>query len=292
MNYKRLFFNIKNQFLKSSVVTLASSSSFFFILTFVPTVLLVTRLFGFILGGQSDSLEIIAKYIGFIVPENLSGVIPMIKRLVAKSMFASGSYTIFNFIILGVSSLGFVNSIWRNLAIITEDNSYNSVKKYYRGIGAILIALSFVMTIFFLPMILNGVLFLANKTPIMAILAKFNILSIFEESVRVVNRFDAVSYIFTSIFMIVLFKYILFSKVSTKSAAVGAVFFTVTLGLIKSSFYLYANLVSSGLLKNYGASYIIVLMYVWVFVAMILFYSSIILSIEIEKEADLRHEGP
>lgn len=285
MNYKNILINTKKRFENSNVITLASSSSFFFILTFVPTVLLLVRLLGSVLGENSPSLSIISKYISFLVPQNVQGVVPMIKNIIQKPMFASGSYTFFNLIFLAVSSLGFFNSIWRNLTIITEDSSYNTVKKYVKGLGAMLIAFAFLLITFFFPMISNGLFSIMESTPIMKILEVLKIVSLIESIDLLMTRFDYISYILISIFMIILFKYILFSKVRTKSAAVGAILFTISLALIKSSFYLYANLVSQGLLKNYGASYIIVLMYIWVFVAMVLFYSSIILCLEYEKES-------
>ncbi len=285
MNYKNILISTKKKFEDSNVITLASSSSFFFILTFVPTVLLLVRLLGSVLGENSQSLSIISKYISFLVPQNVQGVVPMIKNIIQKPMFASGSYTFFNLVFLAVSSLGFFNSIWRNLTIITEDSSYNTVKKYVKGLGAMLIAFAFLLITFFFPMISNGLFSIMESTPIMKILETLKIVSLIETIDLLMTRFDYISYILISIFMIILFKYILFSKVKTKSAAVGAILFTISLALIKSSFYLYANLVSQGLLKNYGASYIIVLMYIWVFVAMVLFYSSIILCLEYEKES-------
>ena len=266
-----------------NIVTLASSSSFYLILTFIPTMLLVTRLIGLILPEDGKGLELVTKYLELFIPNKLNGAVDIIGKILNKALYAKGSYTFFNLLVLAASSMGFINSVWRNLAIITDDKTYNSYRKYYKGLLFLLIGVSFFLCVFFLPTLLSFFATLLRFPFILNVLEYFNLATLYEKILTYLNSVDYISYILTVIFATIFFKFILFQKVDNKRAFIGALVFTSSLGIVRISFYLYADMVTSGMLSNYGASYIVVLMYIWVFLIMMLFYSSIVISLELMK---------
>lgn len=266
-----------------NLITLASSSSFYLILTFIPTMLLLTRLVGLFIPEGGQASKVVTGYLGLFIPSHLEGAIEMIGGILSKALYAKGSYTFFNFAVLATSCFGFINSIWRNLAIITHDKSYNSVKKYYKGIIFLAIGLIFLLCVFFLPMLIGFLISLLKFPFIMNILEYFNVADLYTKVLGYIESAKYISYLLTLVFASVFFKFILLNKVDFKRAFLGAFIFTSLLSIVRVSFYLYANMVTSGLLNNYGASYIVVLMYIWVFLSMILFYSSIVVSLEMMK---------
>ena len=281
--YYQYLKNIINECSRVNLVTLASSSSFYLILTFIPTMLLLTRIVGFFLPEDGESTRIITKYLGLIIPTNLQGAIEIIGKILSKALYAKGSYTIFNLVILAGSSMGFINSIWRNLSIITHDNSYNSLKKYLKGFVFLAIGITFFLCVFFLPTLLSFIFTMLKIPFILNILNYFSLSELYQSVLEYLNSAEYISYVLTVLFATLFYKFILFDKVDTKRAAIGAFLFTSSLSLVRVTFYLYADMVTSGLLSSYGASYIIVLMYIWVFLIMVLFYSSIIISLELMK---------
>lgn len=274
---------IKDECDKKHILTLASSSSFFLILTFVPFTLLLTRALGLFLGvigdGETSQFDLLVSYSSRFIPANLTGVVKVLSGLLKNALFAQGKYTIINFVFLFISSLGFINSIWRALSIITNDKNMNSIKKVLKGGGLIGIAFTFFIVVFFLPMIFKGLSFILSLKYVAKVLNFLHIKDLMTAENFEFFGMDFISFGLIIVFFTFLFKYILHPRVNLKSSLVGSLVFSLSMILLKGTFFLYVQLVKDGLMQNYGASYSLVLMFVWIFISMTIFYFSVIFTL-------------
>lgn len=261
------------------IITLASSSSFFLILTFVPFTLLLTRVLGFVVGPESGKFQLLMNYLSQLTPPNLDGVLIIIEGLLKKSLYAKSQFTLMNLIFLLLSSFGFINSVWRAIAIITEEKAMRSVTRLFKGLGALGISFIFFLVIFWIPILMRGVSFVLESDFVQGFLRFLKVERVMDYGFDLFFGVDIFSYALIILFFGVLFKYILHPKVNFKSALVGASFFGFSMVGIKSSFYFYVDLTKNGLMQNYGASYTFVLMFVWILVSMIIFYFSVIFTL-------------
>lgn len=261
------------------IITLASSSSFFLILTFVPFTLLLTRVLGFVVGPESGKFQLLMNYLSQLTPPNLDGVLIIIEGLLKKSLYAKSQFTLMNLIFLLLSSFGFINSVWRAIAIITEEKAMRSITRLFKGLGALGISFIFFLVIFWIPILMRGVSFVLESDFVQGFLRFLKVERVMDYGFDLFFGVDIFSYALIILFFGVLFKYILHPKVNFKSALVGASFFGFSMVGIKSSFYFYVDLTKNGLMQNYGASYTFVLMFVWILVSMIIFYFSVIFTL-------------
>ena len=261
------------------ILTLASSSSFFLLITFVPFTLLIVKALGFVIGGQEDQYHLILNYVKQLVPSNLKGVVDIFSKVLQKALFAKGSHTIINFSFLFLSTLGFVNSIWRALGLITGEKEINSLMKVVKGIGIVGLAFIFFLVMFFMPVIIELLQHIVELGFVVNTLAFLNLDKVLSVQNISVYTMDFLSFALIVGFFTSLFKYILHPRVKTKSALVGAFVFSTLMIILKTSFYLYVDLTKSGLVQNYGASYSIVLMFVWILSSMAIFYFSVIFTL-------------
>jgi membrane protein len=269
---------------KKHILTLASSSTFFLILTFVPALLLLTRFLGFFLGGESAKVSMILGYASHFLPPNLTGMMDILDKLLNNALFAQGPYTLFNFVFLTILSLGFINSIWRSIAIITEDQSMNSIKKIVKGVGTLAMGLGFLLLLFWMPVLFKGLSYLFKSDLFLAATRMFirgGQVNFVDDGL--ITFFNILAYILFAVFISVLFKYLLHRGADWVSSFSSGVFFTFAIYVLKQLFFLYVGLAKDGLVQNYGASYSIVLVLIWCLCAMSLFYFSLILALLVKR---------
>jgi membrane protein len=270
---------LKHECESKHIVMLASSSSFFLILTFVPFILLLTRALGIFFGPEGEKFQLIMDYLAQLTPPNLNGVLVILENLLKNALYAKTKFTTLNLFFLLISSFGFINSVWRAMAIITEERAMRSFKRLIKGLGALGISFTFFLIIFWIPILMRGINYVLSLKYIQDFIEFLHLEKILDMGVNAFFGIDIFSYALIIFFFAILFKYILHPRVNFKSALVGASFFGFSMVGIKSSFYFYVDLTKNGLVQNYGASYTFVLMFIWIFVSMIIFYFSVIFSL-------------
>ena len=283
---------LKRQCELKHIVMLASSSSFFLILTFVPFALLLTRALGLFFGPEGEKFQLIMDYLTQLTPPNLNGALVIIENLLKNALFAKTEFTTLNFIFLLISSFGFINSVWRAMAIITEQKAMKSFTRLVKGIGALGISFTFFLIIFWLPILIRGVDFILSLKYVANFVRFLHLEHLLDLGVNAFFGVDLFSYALIIIFFAILFKYILHPRVDFKSALAGAAFFGFSMVGIKSSFFFYVALTKNGLVQNYGASYSFVLMFIWIFISMIIFYFSVIFSLVLFESRGKRETRP
>lgn len=284
LNAKSFFFDLKNGLKKSNTAGLAAASSFYFILTFIPFLLLVTRTVGLFMGQKGERFDEIIIYMTQFVPAHLDGIFSIIADIVKKSMFYSSSLSLINFIFLVLSSLGFVNSIWQALEQITlGKHKFSRIKNSFKGLLILFITSTFFVFLFLIPVALN---FLASMIASLDILRFGDFFSL-KEYILKMNSWAQSANIFSMlslvVFIFLIFKIILHKVVNLRSILVGTIFFIGTLMTMKSLFFFYVSIVKNGLVTNYGTMYAAVLFLVWIQASLYSFYLSMQISLSLKR---------
>ena len=267
-------------FQKKRGTTLASSSTFYILLTIVPFFLLIIRVIGMLLGDvestQVHIFDLTAKFLPDVAPEILTKVQGMVKG----PLFANGQFTALNFIILMASSLSFFNSIWNGLFLITEDKSYLNLSKHLKGlfvIGVTILSLSF---LFFMPTLIFYIGKLMSNNIIVEFVELnfpdlFSRLSYFSPStfeLGFVLKSNFFHFIIFSLFFTFLYRWFFSWKLSFKQSLVGSLTFSLLVILGKNLFWIYFMYVRETLIRNYGDYYTLIIAIIWLYLTMSFFY--------------------
>lgn len=282
-NLQKFFTDTFKECQKKHIILLASSSSFFLLLTTVPFILLLAKVIGVIFGQSANQLNEIFDKVSFLFPKNLELVIFFLKGLIFKTIFATKHFTFINLIFLALSSLGFINSIWRGLFIITHDYKLSAFAKFLKGIVIISISIVFLWFALFLPTLLEGLNHIISLPLISHALKFLSIQNTFIIEAKTLSKAHIISFLGITVYLSVLFHYLLQKLSSFKVNLVTASIFSSSLILLKHGLVLYVKMIKTNHVQGEGLYYSFTLAFTWVFVSMILFYFSLIFSIELNK---------
>lgn len=295
-----LFKSSIDLFGKKRGTTLASSSTFYILLTIVPFFLLLIRVVGSLIGDINSTQLKLFNLVESFFPDVAPEILSQIQEIVKGPLFARGEFTIINFGILIVSSLSFFNSIWNGLYLITEDRSYLKLVKHLKGIFVIGITIVSLTLFFFLPTILyySGQLFtnnivvnyltehIPNLLKISDYFSSYNYgISYFVKS----NLFHAV--IFTTFFAF-LYRWFFSWKLSLKQSFIASLVFTSLIIVGKNLFWIYFIYIRDNLIRNYGDYYTLIVAVIWIYFSMIFFYfGACICTTLLKKKLFLKHNA-
>jgi membrane protein len=239
-------------------LTLAASSSFFFLLCLVPLLYLITSGLGYFF-DDGHNIEKVLKHFSSIIPAEVMPSIKFLLEHVNKTLQSQHQNVYLHRIFLIISSLGFFGSIWRAIEIITEEKAINSFSKMLKSLGGILISFILCAGLIIGPAILNSFQIIFKK----GLFKDFDFiqkLSFSELQVHGVNLFSTI--------MLVLF--FLF---------IASVIFTSLIIFSKFAFLSYVIVAKSNLVGNFGSFYSLLLLMLWIFISILSFYISIIFAI-------------
>jgi len=260
--------------------TLASSSSFYALITVVPFALLLVRGIGYFLGN----LDRTQKYL-FIIgsrffPEIAPQLLTKLQLLIRGPLFAGANFTLLNFIFLAVTTITFLNSIWMGVYFITEDKSILSPWRILKGfviIGMTLIMLSLVFVL--PPVIIFVVKFMQTNMltqffwdnfdflrPMLKYILKINLRKSYWLNSNMLHISILIIY-FTA-----LYRWLFSWKIQMREAFVAAMAFTLSVFIGKSIFWIYIYYVRTSLMRSYGDLYTTVMGVIWLFYLMCFFF--------------------
>ncbi len=260
--------------------TLASSSTFYILLTVVPFFLLLIRVVGFFIGDINSTQLQIFNLVESFFPDVAPEILSQVQEIVKGPLFARGEFTVINFGILLISSLSFFNSIWNGLYLITEDRSYLKLIKHLKGMFVIGVTIFSLTLFFFLPTIFyySGQLFTNNV--IVDFITK-NIPSLLQVSEYFSSYSYGVSYfiksnlfhgiIFTTFFAF-LYRWFFSWKLSLKQSIIASLIFSTLIIVGKNLFWIYFIYIRDNLIKNYGDYYTLIVGVIWIYFSMTFFY--------------------
>lgn len=260
--------------------TLASSTTFYALITVVPFLLLIVRGIGYFLGNVNQTQKYIFILAGKFFPEVAPQLLITLQGMIKGPLFAGAEFTILNFLVLGVSAITFLNSIWMGIYFITEDENILSWKRIFKGFVIIGITMVMVLILFLLPpLIIYFVKFIQTNMvtqffydnfdflrPVLTFIKKINL----RKSYWLKSNFLHVSFLI--IYFTVLYRWLFSWKILLKEAFVAALAFSTSVFIGKYLFWIYIYYVRSGLMRNYGDLYTTVVGIIWLFYLMCFFF--------------------
>ena len=260
--------------------TLASSSTFFALITAVPFLLLTVRGIGYFLGNINQTQKYLFVLGSRFFPEVAPQLLLTLQEIIKGPLFAGRQFTILNFLFLAISAITFLNSIWMGIYFITEDKSILSVWRILKGFVIIGITLLMVMAIFLLPPVIIYVIkFIQTNLITQFFYDNFDFLRPMIETFKKINLRKSYwlnsSVLHVSVLIIyftVLYRWLFSWKINLKEAFVAALTFSVSIFIGKSLFWIYFYYVRGSLMRNYGDLYTTVVGVIWLFYLMCFFF--------------------
>lgn len=260
--------------------TLASSSTFYALITVVPFLLLIVRGIGYLIGNVNQTQKYLFILAGRFFPEVAPQLLITLQGMIKGPLFAGTQFTILNFLVLAVSAITFLNSIWMGIYFITEDKSILSWRRILKGFVIIAITLTMVSALFLLPpLIIYIVKFIQTNVitqffyenfdflrPVLTFIKKINL----RKSYWLKSNFLHVTILI--IYFTVLYRWLFSWKILLKEAFVAALAFSMSVFVGKSLFWIYIYYVRTGLMRNYGDLYTTVVGVIWMFYLMCFFF--------------------
>lgn len=267
-------------FYEKKGTTLASSSTFYALITIVPVLLLIVRGIGYFLGNINQTQKYLFILGSRFFPEVAPQLLLTLQSMIKGPLFAGTEFTILNFFILAVSAITFLNSIWMGIYFITEDKSILSLWRILKGFVIIGITLLMVLMLFLLPpLIIYFIKFIQTNMitqffydnfdflrPILTFIKKINL----KKSYWLKSNILHVSILI--IYFTVLYRWLFSWKIQLKEAFVAALAFSFSVFVGKSVFWIYIYYVRGGLMRNYGDLYTTVVGVIWLFYLMCFFF--------------------
>lgn len=260
--------------------TLASSSTFYALITIIPFLLLTVRGIGYFLGNINRVQKYLFVLGGRFFPEVAPQFLLTLQNMIKGPLFAGTQFTVLNFFILAVSTITFLNSIWMGIYFITEDKSILSIWRILKGFVIIGITLLMVMLIFMLPpVIIYVVKFIQTNIitqffyenfdflrPVLTFIKKINLRRSYWLNSSFLHITIMIAY-FT-----VLYRWLFSWKIQLKEAFIAALAFSTSVFIGKSIFWIYIYYVRGSLMRNYGDLYTSVIGVIWLFYLMCFFF--------------------
>jgi membrane protein len=267
-------------FFKKQGMTLASSSSFYAIITIVPFMLLTVRAIGYFLGNISRTEKYLFILGSKFFPEIAPDLLIKLQALIKGPLFAESHFTLLNFFFLAVTTFTFINSIWMGVFLITGDHQILSLWRILKGfviIGFTLLMLGLIFI--FPPVIIYVIKFFQSNVftqylwdnfetlrPMITYGMKINLKKSYWLSSDVLHLTVILSY-FT-----MLYRWLFYFKITLKESMVAALAFSVSMFIGKYLFWIYLNFVRNGLIRNYGDLYTSVVGIIWLLYLMAFFF--------------------
>lgn len=268
-----LFYNKKG-------TTLASSSSFYALITVVPFALLMVRGIGYFLGNLDRTQKYIFLLGSQFFPEVAPQLLIRLQLLIKGPLFAGTNFTLLNFFFLAVTTITFLNSIWMGIYFITNDKSILSPWRILKGFVIIAMTLLMLGLIFILPpVIIYIVKFIQTNMITQFFWDNFDFLRPMLQFVLKINLKK--SYWLNSnmlhigvliLYFTILYRWLFSWRIQLHEAFVAAMAFSISVFVGKSIFWIYIYYVRTSLMRNYGDLYTSVMGVIWLFYLMCFFF--------------------
>lgn len=260
--------------------TLASSASFYALITVVPFALLMVRGIGYFLGNLDRTQKYIfligSKFFPEVAPQLLSNL----QQLIKGPLFAGANFTLLNFVFLVVSTITFLNSIWMGIFFITDDKSILSPWRILKGFVIVGMTLTMLAMIFVLPPIIIYTIkfiqtnllthFLYDNFDLLQPAIKFILKINLRKSYWLNSNMLHVSILI--VYFTTLYRWLFAWKIQLHEAFVAAITFSFSVFIGKSIFWIYIYYVRKNLMTNYGDLYTSVMGVIWIFYLMCFFF--------------------
>ena len=260
--------------------TLASSSTFYALITIIPFLLLTVRGLGYFLGNIDRTQKYIFVLGARFFPEIAPQFLLTIQNMIKGPLFAGTQFTLLNFFVLAVSTITFLNSIWMGIYFITEDKSILSLWRILKGFVIIGITLLMVLILFMMPpLIIYVVKFIQTNYITQFFYENFDLLRPVLTFIKKINlrrsywlNSSVLQISLLIIYFTILYRWLFSWKILLKEAFIAALAFSTSVFIGKSLFWIYIYYVRGSLMRNYGDLYTSVVGVIWLFYLMCFFF--------------------
>jgi membrane protein len=267
-------------FFRKHGLTLASSSSFYAIITSIPFFLLLIRGVGYFLGNLTRTQKYLFVLGQRFFPDVAPQLLLQVQSLIKGPLFAEQHFTLFNFLFLAFSTVTFLNSIWMGIYFITDDKNILSFWKHLKGFVIIGITLLMLGMIFVVPPIIIFIVkFIQTNLITQFFVDNFDFLRPLLDYVKTINlkksywlNSNVLHITIVLVYFTLLYRWLFSWKITLKEAFVASLSFSVSVFIGKSLFWVYIYYVRDGMIKNYGDFYTSILGLVWLFYLMCFFF--------------------
>ncbi len=269
--WKRTF----SLFREKNLALVAAASSFFFMLTLIPFLILLMKTASLFFSRMNDFELKIFEMLKTFLPETSPELLGTFQKIIHQALFKKGGEGFglsILFTILG--SLSLFGSLSKGLELIGGNTKKAAFKKledfFFVGVSVI-----FAILCLTLPSLFGAIESLMGN---MAVITQLH--QIFPE---MKSMFSSLGFLTTSkyLFPLILWVYIaiLFSwyfkfKLRIRDFLLVSFIFLLILNIAKGLFLIYIKMVSGGMLSNYGSLYTYILAMLWIYLVMIAFYFS------------------
>jgi membrane protein len=268
-----LFYNKKG-------TTLASSTSFYALITVVPFALLMVRGIGYFLGNLDRTQKYIFLLGSQFFPEVAPQLLMRLQVMIKGPLFAGANFTLLNFIFLAITTITFLNSIWMGIFFITDDKSILSPWRILKGFVIIGMTLLMLGVFFILPPVIITVVKFMQTNPVTHFFYdNFDFLRPVMNFVLKVNlkksywlNSNTLHITILIVYFTALYRWLFSWKIQLHEAFVAALSFSFSVFIGKSIFWVYIYYVRSSLMRNYGDLYTSVMGVIWLFYLMCFFF--------------------
>lgn len=260
--------------------TLASSSSFYALITIIPFLLLMVRAIGLFLGNVSKTQKYLFVLGSHFFPKVAPELLITVQELIKGLLFSGTKFTLLNFCVLAISSMTFINSIWTGLYFITEDRTYLSFWRIFKGFVIIALTLLMMALVFILPpAIIYVIKFIQTNIVTQFFYENFDTFHPVIKFIKEINLRK--SYWLNSsglhigillAYFTVLYRWLFSARINWKEAFVASLAFSISIFFGKYLFGIYLFYVRSNLMKNYGDLYTTVAGVIWLLYLMCFFF--------------------
>ena len=259
---------------------LAASASFYALLALIPLLLLNLRIVGWILGDIEEGKQRFFAAIADFFPEISPEILARVESIISSLLFSAHSFTWLNLLILIFSSLGFLNSLWNGIYLLTYERSTISWTRHLKGlviIGVTTLLVSFMMLL--LPMLIRLMSLLHNS---ILVLFFERTLPGFEGIVNALAPiFWSLDWLLNSnlvhggalvVYFTLLYRWFYSWRISFKHSLLGALAFVFTLVTGKNFLWFYLEWVGKDIIQNYGEFYLLFVGMLWIFLSSCAFF--------------------
>ncbi|WP_127716920.1 YihY/virulence factor BrkB family protein [Halobacteriovorax sp. HLS] len=252
---------------------LAGATTFFAVLSLIPSLLLFISILGFVTGDVAQSKAIVLETLNSNIPHLAPWILKSISSIVEGQLNSSTSANLMNIAFLGYSLIGLVSAFMYGVRTIGKKEAkggfiIEDIKSF--SIGSI-------MTFF-----MGVLLIISNKTLFKMVF--FSKAQSLPEVTSFLFDYQVVPVLLSLGFFTLFYRFSNGKKISYSNSFLGAVAFVGCFLAGKSGYWIYLNSSKSELAQNYGNFYTIVMAAVWIYYLVCSFFYGASISNLDEKE--------
>lgn len=266
-------------FLEKRAGLIAAGATFYVLLSIVPLVLLLVKVFGLVLGDVDETQIQIFTLAGKVFPDAAPQVLNLIKEIISGPLKGEARFTIVNFVFLSFASLGFFNAVLKGVYLINGGKESSLFRKFE---GLILVGFSILVVSISLtaPAFLNLVestiknnfLLETLKETIPQMRGFLGYFSQLNLGTGFLVRTNVIHFLLFLIYFTFLYGWLFSWKLRKADFFLGSFTFVSAFLIGKNLFYIYIKYFRENLVSNYGDYYTYILGMMWIFLMMCFFF--------------------